>query len=145
MSPTAVLAGLLNTLSFCMSNSVVEVQDTDWVEPVILWMAICMPTGMGKSSFCKYLRNLVRDVQKHCTGDITSSWLGDDQSFEKLGELMSANHWKLLGLYDELPVFLSQINIFCGRGLSDSHELAIFLQLYGAEQWIRRTGSYLQA
>ena len=55
-------------------------------------------------------------------------------------KLMNANHWKLLGLYDELPMFLSQVNVFRGRGLSDSHELAVFLQLYGAEQWIRRTG-----
>ena len=140
MSPSAVLAGLLITVSFCMSHSVVEVEDTDWMEPVILWMAICMPTGMGKSSLCKYLRKLVREVQTRCGVDATSSWLGDDQSFEKLGELMNANHWKLLGLYDELPMFLSQVNVFCGRGLSDSHELAVFLQLYGAEQWIRRTG-----
>lgn len=26
--------------------------------------------------------------------------------------------------------------------MSDSHELAVFLQLYGAEQWVRRTGMY---
>lgn len=53
---------------------------------------------------------------------------------------MFQNHWKLLGLYDELSMFLSQVNIFRGRGLSDSHELAVFLQLYGAEQWVRKTG-----
>jgi len=143
MSPSAVLAGLLSSVSFCMSHSVVEVQDTDWMEPVILWMAICMPTGMGKSSLCKYLRKIVREVQAHCGVDATSSWLGDDQSFEKLGELMNANHWKLQGLYDELPMFLSQVNVFRGHGLSDSHELAVFLQLYEAEQWIRRTGIYM--
>ena len=57
-----------------------------------------------------------------------------------MGDLMFNNHGKLLGLYDELPMFLSQVNIFRGRGLSDSHELAVFLQLYGAEKWVRRTG-----
>ena len=30
----------------------------------------------------------------------------------------------------------------CGRGLSDSHELAIFLQLYGGNGWVRKTGNY---
>ena len=69
-------------------------------------------------------------------------WLLDDQSFEKMGDLMQENHWKLLGLYDELPMFLSQINICRGRGLTESHELAIFLQLYGADPWVRRTGMY---
>ena len=64
----------------------------------------------------------------------------DDQSFEKMGSLMADNHGKLLGLYDELV--LSQINVFRGRGLSDSHELALFLQLYGGNSWVRRTGMY---
>ena len=34
----------------------------------------------------------------------------DDQSFEKMGELMEENHCKLLGLYDELPMFLKLIS-----------------------------------
>ena len=54
------------------------------------------------------------------------SWLLDDQSFEKMGDLMHQNHWKLLQLYDVK-----------GRGLSVSHGLAI---LYGGDPWVRRTG-----
>ena len=61
----------------------------------------------------------------------------------KLGELMQANHGKLLGLYDELPMFLSQINVCRGRTLADSQQVAIFLQLYGGDQWMRRTGKYI--
>lgn len=143
MPATAVLAGLLLIVSFSMSHSVVEVEGTDWVEPVLLWISVCMPTGMGKSSLCKFLRKIVFEAQKQCReheDDPTTSWLMDDQSFEKMGDIMHKNHWKLLGLYDELPMFLSQVNIFRGRGLSDSHELAVFLQLYGADPWVRRTG-----
>ena len=66
------------------------------------------------------------------------SWCLDDQSFEKMGAIIAENHGKLIGLYDELAMFLSQINVF---GLSDSHEMAVFLQLYGASSWIRRTGN----
>ena len=133
------LAGLLLIVSFLMSHSVVEVEGTDWVEPVLLWISVCMPTGSGKSSICKYLRRIVCDAQTNC-GLESGSWLLDDQSFEKMGDLMYQNHWKLLGLYDELAMFLSLVNIFKGRGLSDSHELAIFLQLYGGDPWVRRTG-----
>ena len=141
MPATAVLAGLLLIVSFSMSHSVVEVQGTDWVEPVLLWIAVLMPTGMGKSPLCKFLRNLVKEARKHRGLDATtSSWLCDDQSFEKMGDLMSQYQWKLFGLYDELTMFLSQINVFRGRGVTDSHELSVFLQLYGAEQWVRRTG-----
>ena len=42
-----------------------------------------------------------------------------------------ANFYFYLGLYDELAMFLSQINVFRSKGLSDSHEMAVFLQLYG--------------
>lgn len=46
-----------------MSHSVVQVEDTDWAEPVLLWLSICMPTGMGKSSLCRLLKKIVRDAQ----------------------------------------------------------------------------------
>ena len=49
----AVLAGLLMTVSFRMSHSTVEVEATDWVEPVLLWIGICMPTGSSKFALCK--------------------------------------------------------------------------------------------
>ena len=48
---------------------------------------------------------------------------------------MSENNCKLLGLYDELAMFLSQINVFRGRGVSDTHELAL---LCSASGWTRR-------
>ena len=67
-------------------------------------------------------------------------WLLGDQSFEKLGEMMFYNNWKMLALYDELPMFLSQINISRGRTLSDSQQVCTFLQLYGGNQWMRKTG-----
>ena len=142
MPVAAVLAGLLLIVSFTMSHSVVEVEGTDWVEPVLLWISVCMPTGTGKSSLCKFLWKLIMEVEKLCGDheDDSISWMMDDQSFEKMGDIMHKNHWKLLGLYDELSMFLSQVDIFRGRGLSDSHELAVFLQLYGAERWVRRTG-----
>ena len=128
-----------------MSHSAVEVEGIDWIEPVLLWISICMPTGSGKSSLCKYLRKLVEEAYSKCGLDDSSpSWILDDQSFEKMGASMHENHWKLLGLYDELPMFLSQINVFCGRGMADSHELALFLQLYGSNAWTRKTGEKIQ-
>ena len=141
MPSVAVLAGLILIVSFSMSHSTVAVEGTDWIEPVLLWISVCMPTGSGKSSLCKYLRKLVEDARSNSgLEENTPSWFLDDQSFEKMGALMSDNNWKLLGLYDELPMFLSQINVFRGRGLSDSHELALLLQLYGGCQWVRKTG-----
>ena len=140
MPAEAVLAGLIMVTSFALSHSAVEVEGLDWVEPILVWMVVCMPTGSGKSTLCKFLRNLVKKFRSQCAGLDEPSWLADDQSFEKLGELMEANHGKLLGLYDELSMFLAQVNVCRGRSVSDSQQVSTFLQLYGADHWIRRTG-----
>ena len=138
MPASAVLLGLLVIVSFAMSHSAIQVEGTDWIEPALIWISLCMPTGSGKSSLCKYLRFLVDDAHEK-TGAETS-WFADDQSFEKMGALMDENSSKLLGLYDELAMFLSQINVFRGKGVTDSHEVAVFLQLYGGNPWVRKTG-----
>ena len=72
---------------------------------------------------------------------IYQEWLLDEASFEKMGELMATNHSKLLGIYDELSTFLAQINVFRGKGLSDSHDLSTFLSLYNGKSWSRATGT----
>ena len=109
MPAAAVLYGLLVVVSFSMSHSIVEVEGTDWLEPVLLWVSICMPTGSGKTSLCKFLKQLVDDTHANVGSD-SSSWFIDDQSMEKMGALMNENNSKLLGLYDELAMFLSQMS-----------------------------------
>lgn len=56
---------------------------------------------------------------------------------------MCENSCRLLGFYDELLAFLTQINLCRGHQLSDSHEIALFLQLYNGHPWRRDTGSYV--
>ena len=58
--------------------------------------------------------------------------------FEKMGAMMAENDGQLLGIYDELTTFLTQINLFKGKGISDSHDLALFLQLYNGFGWSRK-------
>ena len=69
--------------------------------------------------------------------DDDPTWILDDASFEKIGASIHSSASRLLGLYDELSAFLSQINLYEGRSLSDSHELAPFF--YG-HPWRRDTG-----
>jgi len=82
----------------------------------------------------------------HCTlAGITNddpSWIMDDATFEKMGALMQENSSRLLGFYDELSAFLTQISLYKGRNLSDSHELALFLQLFNGHPWRRDTGRF---
>jgi len=125
-----------------MLHSVVKVEDSELMEPVIVWISICMPPGSTKSPLCNYLRELIKKAKSKAVQDVSKLWMLGDQSFEKLGELMSDNQWKILGLYDELPAFLSQINVCRGRTLAESQQVSTFLALYGGCQWIRRTGEF---
>ena len=141
MPPTAVLSGLLVVTAFCLSHASISVPGTEWVEPVLLWISIGMPTGSGKSPLYKFLLGLLRKARvKIGLQEDDPSWLLEEATFEKMGALMADNHSKLLGLYDELSSFLTQINLYKARGLSDSHDLAVFLQLYNGHPWSRKTG-----
>ena len=53
---------------------------------------------------------------------------------------MAVNGGQLLGLYDEFSTFLTQLNLYKGKGLNLMHELALFLQLYNGHPWTRTTG-----
>ena len=122
--------------------SSVEVPNTDWCEPVLLWLTVCMPIGSGKSTLLKkiYLQPPSVDQRACGQGERDPVWAIDDATFEKMGVLMSRNSARLLGIYDELGAFLTQINLYRGRGLSDSHELSLFLQLFNGYPWRRDTG-----
>ena len=54
-----------------------------------------------------------------------------------------AERGRQLALFDELSAFLIKIKLYSSRGLTDSHELAMFLELYNANPWTRTTGMTL--
>ena len=72
--------------------------------------------------------------------DTDPTWLLQDATFEKMGQMMSENGGRLLGMFDELSAFLTKIKLYSSRGLTDSHELAMFLELYNGNPWTRTTG-----
>ena len=41
-----------------------------------------------------------------------------DATCEKMGDLVAANDCHLLGLYDEFPAFLTQLNLYQGKRLT---------------------------
>ena len=130
--------------SFVLSPSVVKVPGTDWTEPVLAWLTVSMPTGSGKSTLFRHLYSMMQEIRVMCgVTDEEPTWVFDDATFEKMGALMSENSCRLLGFYDEMSAFLTQINLYRGQGLSDSHELSLFLQLYNAHPWRRDTGQSL--
>ena len=132
--PTAVLCGYMQVCGFLLSPSIVKVSGKDWAEPVLLWLTISMPTGSGKSTLYRHLVDILKRIRHACnTTKDDPSWIFDDASFEKMDALMSENSCRLLGLYDKLTSFLSKINLYHGKGLLDTHEMSVFLQLYDGQ------------
>ena len=68
--PVAILGGLFILTSFIISPAVVTVPGTDWVEPVLIWLTISMPTGSRKTTVYQFLRRLLQDIhhKAKCTG-----------------------------------------------------------------------------
>ena len=100
------------------------------LEPVLAWLTVSMPTGSGKSTLFRHLYSVMRNICVICgVCNEEPTWVFDDATFEKMGVLMSENSSRLLGFYDEISAFLTQINLYRGWGLPDSHELSLFLQL----------------
>lgn len=141
MPPDSVLCGILLLTSYCQSHCAVQLSGKAWTEPSLLWIVIAMPTGSGKTPLFTFLTDILQRVRVKLEISSTApSWLLDEASFEKMGDLMASNHCKLLGLYDELSTFLAQINVYRGKGLCDCNNLSAFLSLYTGKSWSRATG-----
>ena len=139
--PIVVLGGLVTITSFMLSPAVVSVPGTDWSEPALIWLCINMPTGSTQSALYQYLHNVIVKVRRKCRYTVQDpAWLLGDAT---CGDLMAANGGRLLGLYDELSTFLTQLYHYHGKGLTLSHELVLFLQFFSGHSWTQSTGLYL--
>lgn len=142
---TSVLSGLMILMSYFVSHGVVNPFGTDWFEPVLVWVVIVMPTGAGKSTLFKFLKGVLDTVKTRvsCSSKEKNQpdWNVEEATMEKMGAMMFENNNRLIGIYDELTHFLTQVNIYRNRGLSDTHDLAMFLQLYNGLPWSRKTGN----
>lgn len=70
--PAAILGGLLILTSLVISPAEVVVPNTDWVEPVLTWLTISMPTGSRKTTVYQFLQGLLQSIREatRCTGVI---------------------------------------------------------------------------
>ena len=65
--PTAsILSGYCLLGSYLLSPETVCFPGTEWSEPVLLWLTVCMPTGSGKSTLFRHLYGLLQRVRDLC-------------------------------------------------------------------------------
>lgn len=72
----------------------------------------------------------------------STPWSAEEATMERMGAMMAENGCKLIGLFDEFTHFLSQLNIYRGKAITDSQDLAMLLQLYNGFSWSRKTGKF---
>lgn len=101
---------------------------------------------MGKTTIYRYLINLLQNVRRRLETEeeaiVVKNCLLSDQTFEKMGELMSQNDCNAFGWYDELTNWPSQVNLYSGnKGLLDTHEVTKILEFFSGGEWTRQTGS----
>lgn len=67
----------------------VKIPDTDWAEPVLLWLTVAMPTGSGKSTlFCYFYKS--KSLAGVSTEDLT--WILNDTCLKKSETLEGLSH-----------------------------------------------------
>ena len=76
-----------------------------------------------------FIHSLVQPVRKWCgRKESHPIWTHKEATLEKWGQ-MAENECKLLGLYGELCLFLTGINLYNSKGLSASHDIHKFLTI----------------
>ena len=77
----------------------VKVPGTEWSERALVRLSVNMPTGSTKSALYHYLQSIVLKVRKKCQKSLNNPmWLLGDATCEKMGDLMSSNGNRLLGM-----------------------------------------------
>ena len=76
------------------------------------WIVVAMPTS-GKSTLFKFLHGLLQDVWKKCNR-LTHHGLRKRLALKRM---MADNNGKLI---DKLSVFLSAINLYSSKGITDA-------------------------
>ena len=65
-----------------MSPSIIEVTGTDWKEPILVWLTVCMQSGGGKSTLFRHIYKLIERIRSELhLKDNDPSWVFEDASF----------------------------------------------------------------
>ena len=109
-----ILAIIIN-LEYFMSFSEVQLEHSDWKEPILAWIMMFMGSGTRKSAIYSFIEdvlynktmNIIRQNKEQKQGD--SEFLLHETTFEKLGSLLEENNGRKLWVFDEARHFWSQI------------------------------------
>ena len=141
-----ILVGSLTPIQYVMGYSEIELENSDWWEPTILWSFMHMPRGTRKSLIYKFVNDLVSDscgsdnnADEH--GEATPQYKVNETTFEKLGLIIASNEGKVDWYFDEGWHFFSQLGLY-QKG--SSRDESVLLTLYDAGEWNHSTAKGVQ-
>ena len=138
------MATIIN-LEYFMYYSEVKLEESDWREPLILWIMMYMGSGSRKTAIHTFIEDvlyektmkIIRETRKSNKED--TEFLLHETTFEKVGSLLEENNGKKLFVFDEARHFWSQIELYSKT--SNSRDEAVLLSLYNGAKWQHSTAS----
>ena len=118
---------LLTAVASCMGvNGYVRINDS-WTEPSILWLIVAAKKGEKKTAALRIIRKPIEQLETTLREQWASEesetkpktppqLLVDNFSFEELHAVMKRNNNQILGFFDEMSSFYSQLDLFKHSG-----------------------------
>ena len=140
---------MLIPVQYSMGHSQIELEDSDFQEPTILWLISHMPSGTRKSKLYKFISKLMLEAYKNKSETLDQSNSHNDSNtsshskfninqatFEVIGQDMAITNNIGMWFFDEGRSFFSQVKMY-NNGTSRNE--AALLSLYDGGEWNHKT------
>ena len=142
-----LLLGTITPVQYALSYTNVYLENSDWVEPTIMWILQHMPSGTRKSNIGKFVNDLCDATQideDNRNENNHPQYKVCETTFEKLGLMMEENKGEMIWYSDEARHFFSQLGLYQKPGSLGNRDEAILLTLYDGASWSHNTARGVQ-
>ena len=137
VSWVGIYAGLFVPLQYVMDYSLVELDQSLWTDPLIVWPLIHAPSGTRKSRIHSFVNSLLKFEEYFETENEENQALPQykvqETTFENLGLVMQNNRGRVIWFFDEARHFFAQLGYYNKGGSTRDENL--LLSLYDGGEW----------
>ena len=139
VSWVGLFSGLFVPIQYILDYSVVELEDSMWTDPLIVWPLIHAPSGTRKSRIHGFINSLMNFGDYLDKDNILPQFKVQETTFENLGMVMEKNDGRVIWMFDEARHFFAQLGYYNKGGSSRDENL--LLSLYDGGEWDHGTSS----
>ena len=131
-----LLIGLISPVQYRMKFAHVDLENSSWKEPTIVWPLQHMSSGARKSNIFNFIKQF--DDKLREDDDKDDDFMVSEITFERLGVKMQDNNNTAYWIFDEARLFFAQLGLY-QNGSSSSLDEAVLLTLYDGGKWVHST------